>query len=290
MADFELNSKDGPIGGEIRGIDLAHPISEATFADIESAFYRRSVVVFRNQNLTPDELVAFSRRFGTPQANVRAEIQNSLAPEITLISNITENGKPVGSHDAGRYWHSDLCYLNKPSKLTLLYAVEVPERDGVVYGDTRFASAAAAYDALPNDMKHRLDGLTAANGYRYMWNKKAREFGVRPVLNDQELERYPPDAVHPVIRTHPATGRKCLYVNEGYTRKILDIPEAESDALLQTLCAHAVKPDFIYRHNWRVGDVLVWDNCAVQHKATFDYAPPLRRCMQRCAVEGPVPV
>ena len=120
MAEFEVRSDDGPIGGEILGIDLADPISEATFADIESTFYRHSVVVFRNQTLTPDELVGFSRRFGTPQANVRAENQNSLAPEITLISNITENGKPVGSHDAGRYWHSDLCYLERPSKLTLL--------------------------------------------------------------------------------------------------------------------------------------------------------------------------
>jgi len=289
MAEFEFRSDAGPIGGEIRGIDVAKPIGDATFAEIESIFYRRAVVVFRDQTLTPTELVAFSRRFGQPQANVRSEIRNAQAPEITLISNIMENGKPIGSHDAGRYWHSDLCYLDTPSKLTLLHALEVPARDGVGYGDTCFASATAACDALPDDVLHRLEGLKAANSYRYMWNRKAQEFGVRPVLSEQELEKYPPDAIHPVIRTHPATGRKCLYVCEGYTSGIVGIPEAESEELLRMLFDHAVKPDFIYRHKWRVGDLLVWDNCAVQHKATFDYPPSLRRRMQRCTIEGTRP-
>ena len=289
MADFEFRSGAGPIGGEILGIDAAKPIGDATFAEIESTFYRHAVVVFRDQTLTPVELVAFSRRFGRPQANVRSGIQKSQTPEITLISNITENGKPIGSHDAGRYWHSDLCYLDTPSKLTLLQALEVPERDGVAYGDTRFASAVAAHDALPDDLKRRLEGLKAANSYRYMWNRKAQAFGVRPVLSEQELEKYPPDAIHPVIRTHPATGQKCLYVCEGYTREIVDIPEAESEELLRMLFTHAVKPDFIYRHKWRIGDLLVWDNCAVQHKATFDYPPELRRRMQRCTIEGSIP-
>jgi len=289
MADFDIQPGDGPVGAAITGLDVSQPISDSVFADIEATFYRHSVVVIRDQTLSPAELSAFSQRFGKAQANVRAEIQKGEVPEITLISNIMENGKRVGSHDGGRYWHSDLCYLAKPSKLTLLHALEVPVRDGVAYGDTRFAGMAAAYDALPDDMKQRLDGLKAANGYRYMWNKKAHEFGVRPVLSDAELEKYPPDAIHPVVRTHPVTGLKCLYVNEGYTREILDIPEAESKALLGQLFEHVLKPEFRYAHNWRVGDVLMWDNCAVQHKATFDYEPPLRRLMQRCTIEGSVP-
>ena len=289
MAEFDFIPGDGPIGGEFLGVDAAAPMSDATFSEIESLFYDRSVVVFRGQDLTPQQFVAFSARFGTLQPNVRAEIQNPDAPEITLISNITENGKAIGSRDAGRYWHSDLCYLSEPSKLTLLHALEVPERDGVAYGDTRFASAPAAYDALSDEMKARLDGRKAANSYRYMWNRKAREFGVRPVLSDEELQQYPEDAIHPIVRTHPVTGRKCLYVCEGYTSRIDGMPQAESDALLQELFAHAIKPEFVYRHNWRLGDLLVWDNCAVQHKATFDYPPELRRRMQRCAVEGSVP-
>ncbi|ETX04617.1 TauD/TfdA dioxygenase family protein [Candidatus Entotheonella palauensis] len=289
MADFDIRPTGGPIGAEIIGLDVSKPVSDTVFSDVESAFYRHSVVVIRDQTLSPAQLAAFSRRFGQPQANVRAEIQKGDVPEITLISNITENGKRIGSHDAGRYWHSDLCYLDKPSKLTLLHALEVPVRDGVAYGDTRFASMAAAYDALSDDLKEWIDGLKAANSYRYMWNKKAHEFGVRPVLSDKELEKYPPDAIHPVVRTHPVTGLKCLYVCEGYTRESVDMTEAESAAVLRQLFEHVVKPDFLYAHNWRLGDLLMWDNCAVQHKATFDYEPPLRRLMQRCTIEGSVP-
>jgi taurine dioxygenase len=289
MPEFDIHASDGPIGAEILGLDVSRPITDAAFAELESAFNRYSVVVIRNQDLTPQQLVAFSRRFGLPQVNVRAEVTKGDVPEITLISNITENGKPVGSHDAGRYWHSDLCYLEVPSKMTLLHAIEVPECDGVAYGDTQFAGVATAYDALPDTQKRRIDGLKAANGYRYMWNKKARQFGIRPVLNDRELEKYPPDAIHPVVRTHPVTGRKCLFVCEGYTREILGLSQNEGRRLLKQLLEHIVRPDFLYRHKWRVGDLLMWDNCAVQHKATNDYAPPLRRLMQRCTIEGTAP-
>lgn len=289
MPQFDIRTNEGPIGAEILGLDVSRPISDATFSDIEGALNRYSVVVIRNQELTPQQLVAFSRRFGSPQVNVRAEVNKVDAPEVTLISNITEAGKPVGSHDAGRYWHSDLCYLAIPSKLTLLHAIEVPECDGIVYGDTQFAAVAAAYNALSDAQKWRLDGLNAANGYRYMWNKKAQEFGVRPILSETELEKYPPDAVHPVVRTHPATGRKSLFVCEGYTRAILGIAEDEGRRLLDELLAHVARPEFGYRHKWRVGDLLMWDNCAVQHKATNDYAPPLRRLMQRCTIEGSLP-
>ncbi|NKB60343.1 MAG: TauD/TfdA family dioxygenase [Alphaproteobacteria bacterium] len=287
-ATLELRPECGPIGSEIAGIDLSAPLDGDTFNEIEVALWRYAVVVIRDSNLMPAQLAAFSRRFGRPQVNVRAEATNAETPEVFWISNITEDGKPVGSHDAGRYWHSDLCYLETPSKMTLLNAIEVPERDGETFGDTQFASATAAYDALPDDMKARLDGLTAANGYRYMWNKKAREFGLRPVLTEEELQKYPPDAVHPIVRKHPVTDRKCLFVCEGYTHRIVNLPEAESDTLLQELFAHLANPAFHYRHKWRVGDLLMWDNCAVQHKATNDYELPLRRLMQRCTIEGPV--
>jgi taurine dioxygenase len=286
----ELDPGCGPVGAEISGLDLSRPVGAAAFAAIEAALAGHAVVVVRDQRLTAAQLAAFARRFGAPQINVRAEATNAEAPEVFWISNITRNGKPLGSHDAGRYWHSDLCYLERPSKATMLYALEVPERDGETFGDTVFSGSAAAYDALSEAMKRRLEGLRAANGYRYMWNRKAREFGIRPVLSEKELEKYPPDAVHPVVRTHPVTGRKGLFICEGYTHRILDIPEAESQALLEELFAHVVRPEFLHRHSWRVGDLLIWDNCAVQHKATNDFEPPLRRVMQRCTMEGPVPV
>ena len=287
---FDLQSAAGPIGASISGLDLSEPVDDTTFSAIEDALNQHAVIVIRDNLLTAPQLAAFSHRFGSPQINVREEARNADTPEIFWISNIAENGKPVGSHDAGRYWHSDLCYLEAPSKLTLLNAIEVPARDGQVFGDTQFASATAAYDALPGAMKTRLDGLAAANGYRYMWNKKANEFGLRPVLSEAELEaRFPPDALHPIVRTHPVTGRKCLYVCEGYTHEVLGLPQDESDALLQELFDHLANPAFHYRHQWRVGDLLMWDNCAVQHKATNDYDLPLRRLMQRCTIEGTAP-
>ncbi|MCG8546753.1 MAG: TauD/TfdA family dioxygenase [Alphaproteobacteria bacterium] len=290
MAKLEVRPSDGAIGAEITGADLTVPVGDDDFATIEDAVNRYAVIVVRDQILTGAQLAAFARRFGQPQINVRAEANDAEVPEVFFVSNVTKDGKPLGSHDAGRYWHSDLCYLEKPSTVTLLNAIEVPEKDGVTYGDTLFAGSAVAYDALPDEMKQRLDGLKAANGYRNMWNRKAREFGARPVLSDEELEaRYPPDAYHPIIRTHPTTGRKCLFVCEGYTYRIEGIPEAESESLLRQLFEHAVKPEFQYRHKWRRGDLLMWDNCAVQHKASFDYPPSLRRVMQRCTIEGEAP-
>ncbi len=284
-----IRAEPGPVGAEILGLDLTQNLDDACFAEIEAALYRHAVVVIRDNTLTPVQLANFSHRFGRPQINVRAEATNEEAPEIFWVSNITVDGKPVGSHDAGRYWHSDLCYLESPSKITLLNAIEVPMRDGRAFGDTQFSSASAAYDSLSEDMKQRLDGLRAANGYRYMWNKKAREFGLRPVLSEEELKKYPSDAIHPIVRIHPVTGRKCLFICEGYTHRIVGLPKQESDTLLETLFAHLAKTAFLYRHEWRVGDLLMWDNCAVQHKATNDYALPLRRLMQRCTIEGAAP-
>lgn len=286
---MEIRASGGPIGAEITGIDLSQPCEDAVYAEIAAALDRHAVVVIRGQALTPQQMADFSRHFGTPQVNVRAEVNNDDVPEIGWISNVKRNGKRLGSHDAGRYWHSDLCYLEYPSKITVLHSLEVPERDGVTYGDTEFSGMAAAYDALPDGTKRRLEGLKAANSYRHMWNRKAHEFGVRKVLSDEELAKYPPDAIHPVVRTHPSTGRKCLFVCDGYTHHIVDMPEDESRELLRHLFSHAVRPEFRYRHKWRVGDVLMWDNCAVQHKARFDYEPPLRRVMQRCTIEGNAP-
>lgn len=289
MTRLNIRASDSAIGAEIVGLDLIRGFDARTFAEVEDAFNKYSVVVIRNQNLTPQQLVEFSRRFGNPQVNVRTEINVSDTPEVMLISNVMENGKPVGSQDAGRYWHSDLCYLGKPSKVTLLNAIEVPERDGKVFGDTQFAGVAAAYDVLSETQKQDLATLKAANGYRYMWNKKVHEFGKRPPLSDADLKRFPPDAIHPIIRTHPITSRKCIYVCEGYTHEVVGMAEDAGWKVLEDLFAHIVRPEFRYTHSWRAGDLLLWDNCAVQHKATNDFALPLRRLMQRCTIEGSTP-
>ena len=287
---MDITPEGGPIGAAITGLDLTTVVSDTQFKAVQDAVNERAVVIIRDQvDLPPSDFIAFARRFGKPQINVRAEANNEENPEIFWVSNVHENGKPLGSHDAGRYWHSDLCYLEQPSDITLLNALEVPAKDGVIYGSTEFISAAAAYDGLTEKIKKRVADSKARNGYRYMWNRKAHEFGKRPVMSEEELRQFPEDAVHPIFRTHPRTGRKCLYVCDGYTHAVDGIDEDQSRDLLQFLFRHLLNPAFRYRHEWLVGDLLIWDNCAVQHKANFDYPPDLRRLMQRCTIEGSVP-
>jgi taurine dioxygenase len=278
---------EAPLGAEIE-IDLSRPPSDEEFAAIEAAFHRHSVVFFRNQELTEEQHIAFSRRFGELEIHVLKQYLHPRHPEILMVSNVIEDGRPIGIADAGRYWHSDLSYVPAPSRCSLLYAREVPVADGRVLGDTLFASAAAAYDALPEATKRRIAGLKAVHRYGDRYARMQASGGVRAPLTDEQ-KRQTPDVVHPVVRTHPATGRKCLYVNEGFTVAILGLPEDESQGLLAELTAHAVRPDFVYRHNWRRGDLLMWDNCATQHLAVGDYALPQRRLMHRTTVRGGVP-
>lgn len=290
MSLVEVIPEGGPVGARIDGVDLRHPLTAEDLASIQAAIDEHAVVAIKSQALSPANQVNFARHFGRLQVNVRAEANNEETPEIFWVSNITQDGKPVGSHDAGRYWHSDLCYLPKPSYLTLLHAVEVPQKAGESFGDTLFASATAAYEALTPDMKKQLQGLSATNSYRTMWNRKAHEFGAREVRSEVELAKFPEDAVHPIVRTHPRNGRKCLFVCDGYSCAIPGLTEEESGTLLKQLFEHQSQDCFIYRHRWDTGDLLIWDNCAVQHKAVFDYGPELRRLMQRCTVEGDIPI
>lgn len=288
MSTLDVRGLGAP-GAEFLNVEIASGVAADVFAQIESALDQCAVVVIRNQSLEPAQLAAFARCFGALQVNVRDEANSGATPEVFYVSNVTRDGKPLGSHDAGRYWHSDLCYLERPSHVTLLNALEVPSGDGVTYGDTEFADMSAAYEALPEALKHELTGLRGANGYRFMWNRKAQQFGQRKLLSEQELQKFPQDALHPIVRTHPRTGRKCLYVCDGYTHRIEGVSAQRSATLLPELFAHVAKEQFRYRHRWQVGDLLIWDNCAVQHRATFDYPATLRRVMQRCCVEGSVP-
>lgn len=274
------------LGAEISGVDFTGSMDDATFAEIERAFYNESVVVFRGQPITEKQHIAFSRRFGNLEVHVSgARYLHPLHPEIRINSNIIENGKPIGATDAGQYWHTDLSYMRAPSKCSLLYAVEVPVRNGKPLGDTRFVSVTAAYDALVTEIKKRLEGLRAVHSYSYRYYKLTDAGKQRPQLTEEQRARTP-DVEHPVVVTHPYTGKKCLFVNEGFTTRIVGMPEAESHELLAGLFAHVRKPEFLYSHKWAVGDLLVWDNLSTQHFAVADYALPLRRKMQRTTVTG----
>jgi taurine dioxygenase len=287
------------LGAEISGIDLSKPLSDDMFAQIASAFFDNEVAFFRNQKITPEQQVAFTQRFGVLEQHVRKEARLGEFPEILIISNLLDNqGKAIGSQDAGRFWHSDLSYKKEPSMLSALYSIEVPEKDGRVYGDTGFASTTAAYNALPPAMQQRIATLKNVHSYRYYRTKnrlaqeeeKARGGRVvqEPELSEQQLQSVP-DVETPLVRTHPVTGRKGLFVNEAHTSHIPGMTPAESESLLGELYRHITQSEFLYTHSWRPGDLLMWDNAAVQHKATFDYDLPMRRLMYRTTVRGSVP-
>ncbi len=270
---------DRPIGAFVDGVSLPD-LEPDSFETLLKLVHERSVVTIRRQTLSQAEQVAFARRFGDLQKIFIKEATALEFPELFFVSNVTENGRPIGSADAGKFWHTDGAYLAKPHALSMLYAIEVPMKEGAALGDTLFAGMAAAYDALPGDIAQRLDGLRAVHSLHHRYGTKA---GVTDMA--LRAKEFPPVS-HPLVVHHPVTGRKCLYVSEGYTTHIEGMPMAESNALLEMLCAHVTSDQFVYRHTWAPGDLVIWDNRATLHRATFDYEPTQRRLMRRATVSG----
>ena len=282
MVNLDIISTGAALGVEIRGLDLSKPTDERTFAAIEQAYNEHGVIFFRNQRISPEHQVAFTRRFGDIEFNIFGERWSVPGcPEIVVVSNITDDGKPIGVRRAGENWHSDMCYTARPPRGTMLYAHEIPTLYGLPLGDTEFASAAAAWDALPAALRRFLDGRRALFDFR------GRKRALTPT--QAEIGRNPP-VLHPIVRTHPHTGRKCLYVMRDDCTGIEGMESEAAEALIAALADHIVKPAFIYRHQWRVGDLLLWDNCTVQHRAIQDYDLPQRRLMHRTTMGGAVPV
>ena len=271
----------GNCGAEVHGVDISQDLDDATIGEIRGALLDHGVIFFRDQHVTPPQQVVFTRRFGEIAFNIFGERWSVPgSPEIVVVSNITQDGKPIGIRRAGENWHSDMCYTATPPRGTMLYAVEIPDLHGLPLGDTEFASAAAAWDALPQAMRDRVEGRYA------IFDFTGRKRAFPP--SAAEIERNPP-VRHPIARTHPFTGRKCLYVMRDDCTGIDGVPAAEAEVLIAALADHVVKPAFIYRHQWRVGDLLLWDNCTVQHRAVQDYDMPLRRLMHRTTMGGSVP-
>jgi taurine dioxygenase len=278
---IEIIPTGDALGAEIHGVDLAQPIADETFAVIERAYNNHGVIFFRDQRITPPQQVALTRLFGEIELNIFGERWSVPgSSEIVVVSNITENGRPIGVRRAGENWHSDMCYTVRPPRGTMLYALEIPELCGLTLGDTEFASAAAAWEALPQPLKQRIEGRRAV----FDFTGRKRDFPP----TQAEIDRFPP-VKHPIVRTHPYTGRKCLYVMRDDCTGIEDVEAEEAEALIAALADHIVKPTFIYRHQWRPGDLLLWDNCTVQHRAIQDYDMPQRRLMHRTTVGGAIP-
>lgn len=268
------------LGARVEGVDLTRELDDATFAAVREAFYQHEVLYFRGVELTDEQHIRFSARFGELR-KIKLDQVHAQHPEIFVVSNIKEDGRYIGSYDAGIFWHTDGAYLANPHAISALYAHEVPEQDGRALGDTAFASMSAAYDALSDSMKKRLEGLQALQSIIHR-HQKTLSAGLKKDYN--AAVKADPEAVHPVVRVHPVNKRKCLYVTAGYTVKILGLPEDESRDLLAELVNHCTQPEFQYVHNWRRHDLVMWDDCATQHKATFDYPQTLRRRMHRTTV------
>jgi len=282
---LSVKKSGAALGAEI-DFDLSRDLTERRFGEIEAAFHDNIVVVFRGQALSNERHIEFSRRFGELEIHIVRKYLLPDHPEILRISNIRDaNGELIGLADAGFTWHTDTSYLQRPSRCSLLHAMEVPVRDERALGDTVFTNTIAAYEALPAGMKRRLDGLKAVHRYS---ERKRIENSPRPKLTKAQLDATP-DVAHPIVRTHPATGRKALYVTEGECIGIDGMPDEDGRPLIAALHAHCIREEFQYRHKWQVGDLLMWDNATSMHLAICDYQLPERRLMYRTTVIGGVP-
>ena len=272
------------MGAEVSDIDLSTMPDDATFAAIHQALLEHLVLVFRDQRLTPAEHVAFSARFGDLMVHVKAEYLLPGQPEVLVLSNKKHpDGRPMGFEDAGRYWHSDMSYVEEPPLGSLLHAIEIPPEKG----DTLYCNMYLAHEALPEETKQRLVGLQAAHSYLASFEGKTKSGYARDTLTDEQKAQLH-EVIHPVVRTHPETGRQALYVNPGFTIRLIGLPEDEGAAFLDELLVQASKAEFQFRHVWQPHDLVFWDNRCTMHHAT-PYDTQYSRHMHRTTVKGDRP-
>lgn len=251
-------------GVETSDIDLSRPLSEAMFKELERAFYAHQVLVLRAQHITAAQFLDFARRIGPPQPHVIDQFHHPEDPNILILSNVKQNGKPTGLQDAGSYFHTDYSYLQVPARATTLYSRVVPR----VGGDTLFANQLAAYDDLSETMKKLIDPLLAVHHYGNRNDVDEASRTAASVLSAEQKARMPL-ITHRIARPHPISGRKALYAVSGSSFGIVGMPEAEARDLLDELAAHSTQAKYQLRFPYGVGDVVVWDNAALLHSATL---------------------
>jgi taurine dioxygenase len=273
------------LGAAVRGIDLRHSLGERDMGMILLALGRHGVLRFPDQHLGLGDLKRFSEQFGEIQGPATRERDAANEyPKIDILSNLKENGQYIGSPDAGQDWHTDMTYREVPGFVNVLYGVRIPHRDGKPLGGTEFANMHAAYDALPDELKTRLDGMTATHNIEKFWEHMRRVHNSpRPPMTDDQRRRRPP-VVHPLFLTHPITGRKVLYCNPGFAERINELSARESDEMLEFLFEHQLQPQFRWINSWAENDLLIWDHLGTLHRAIADYGPEEIRLVRRCQV------
>ena len=283
---FAMRPFSDAVGVEIMGVDVSSTVADDVFDAILEAFHAHGVLLFRGQTLSPEALVAFSHRFGEIEIYVDRQYLLPEHPEILVVGNVVENGvmKSLFVNHAEE-WHVDMIFTARPTLGTLFYAVETPPEGA----DTLFAGAAAAYDALPEETRARLDGLRVVYDYAVMDAQLRVQDPTRPAMSEEMRVRFPTVA-HPLVRSHPVTGRKALWLAPGVTSQVEGMGADEGLALVKELTRHATQPRFVYRHKWREGDLVVWDNRSLLHSATPFDAGRYRRVMHRTTIAGDAPV
>ncbi|PPR68664.1 MAG: Alpha-ketoglutarate-dependent taurine dioxygenase [Alphaproteobacteria bacterium MarineAlpha3_Bin2] len=285
---FTVNPLSPVLGAEITGLDIAQPMGENLAKDIRQSWLDAGgLLVIRDQTLTTEQHIQFSRHFGplfgapgeTPLQETVSRYLHPDHPEIYRVSNRVENGKPKGRAGAGTYWHSDVSFKQRPASASIMHAIEIPD----IGGDTLFCNMTAAYEALSGAMKEMLAPLHAHHDFA---QTAATQFA-KPVVIEEDLKG-DNRAVHPVVRTHGDTGRKSLYVNPGMTTGLDNFDDEESAVLLGFLFDHATQPEFTFRHHYRQGDVVMWDNRSLMHYAINDYGDQ-PRYMERTTSIGEKP-
>lgn len=270
-----VNKLGDAAGAEIVGLDMLRPWDDQTREAVYQAFLDHLVLVFRDQLLTPKQFMAFAGNFGALQPHVAKTYRHPEADDIVMMTNVDKHGQfdDVGAR-RGVGWHSDLSYDQVPANATLLHTVEIPDRGG----DTWFANMYLAYETMPEPLKRRISGLKAL--FRY---------GGRQGLSTEHLtpqDKAKPDVIHPVVRRHPETGRLAVYLNPYHAVRIVGMPRADSDALLDEIFAWCDRPEFHWHHRWRLGDTIIWENRSANHSARLDYPLDQRRIFMRATVRG----
>jgi taurine dioxygenase len=272
------------LGARVDRIDLSHPLSDDEFRQILRALGKHGVLCFPAQQLETEALVRFGRMFGELEINVANTFHEPGFPEVMVLSNMTQQGRPLGLADAGQGWHTDMSYSRDIALANILYAIKVPMRDGRPLGETRFRNMHLAYAALPEAIKGRLAGRTATHDFAKFWDMMRGRPGSRrgPLTPAQRAQK--PPVSQPIFRTHPITGHTVLYCNPGYAVHIEGMADEESAELLAFLFAHQEHENFFHAHVWSQDDVLMWDNIGTVHCAVADYAPDEPRYMRRVQV------
>ena len=279
---ISIRNLDGTLGAEVAGVDVSKPVPQTDIDAIENTWRERLVVVFHDQSLSDPQLIAFSRNFGEldpPGPNPFGQPFLKDHPELNVISNVVENGKPIGNlGDGEAVWHADMTYVDVPPKAAMLHALEVPPPEAG--GNTYFANMFAAYEALPADLKRSADGKIAIHDASRNSAGMLRK-GYKEVTDVRETV----GARHPLVRTDLKSGRKALFLGRRPNAYVMGLSVTESDALLDALWAHATQPRFAMCHEWKVGDLLMWNNLSVLHRRDpFD--PQTRRVMHRSQIKG----